>query len=63
MLSETELVVSYMIKQKKKIDDHDFINRSDKDRHQFRIILSPEDGDKLQSFKSQHTKLHGANGT
>lgn len=30
-----------------KIDDKDFLKRSEDDRHQFRVIVSPEDGSKL----------------
>lgn len=34
-----------------KIDDKDFLTRSEKDRHQFRIIVSPEDADRLPDLK------------
>ena len=34
-----------------KIDDNAFLCRSEKDRHQFRIIVSPEDADRLPDLK------------
>ena len=34
-----------------KLDDKDFLGRSEDDRHQFRIIVSPEDSDQLASLK------------
>lgn len=34
-----------------KLDDKDFLARSEDDRHQFRIIVSPEDGDALGDLK------------
>ena len=33
------------------LDDKDFLGRSEDDRHQFRIIVSPEDADQLASLK------------
>lgn len=35
-----------------KLDDQKFLERSEKDRHQFRLVLSPEDGDQLADLKS-----------
>ena len=37
--------------QGENLDDKDFLARSEEDRHQFRIILSPEDADQLASLK------------
>lgn len=34
-----------------KLDDRPFLARSEKDRHQFRIIVSPEDADRLGDLK------------
>jgi len=34
-----------------RIDDGDFLERSEDDRHQFRVILSPEDADQLGDLK------------
>ena len=35
-----------------KLDDTDFLNRSEGNRHQFRVILSPEDTDQLGDLKA-----------
>lgn len=35
-----------------KLDDSDFLERSEGDRHQFRVILSPEDADQLGDLKT-----------
>lgn len=44
-------------KDHNKIDDRDFLTRSEKDRHQFRIIVSPEDADRLPDLKENTRKL------
>ena len=44
-------------KDHNKIDDRDFLTRSENDRHQFRIIVSPEDADRLPDLKENTRKL------
>ena len=44
-------------KDQSKIDDRNFLTRSENDRHQFRIIVSPEDADRLPDLKENTRKL------
>jgi type IV secretory pathway VirD2 relaxase len=41
------------------IGAREFLERSESDRHQFRIIVSPEDGDKMGDLKSNTRQLMG----
>lgn len=40
-----------------RIDDRDFLDRSEDDRHQFRVIVSPEDADQLGDLKANTRTL------
>ena len=42
-------------KDRENVGDRDFVDRSEKDRHQFRFIVAPEDGDALGDLK-KHTR-------
>lgn len=44
-------------KDRENVGDRDFVERSEKDRHQFRIILAPEDGDALGDLKENTRAL------
>lgn len=39
-------------RDREKLDDKDFLARSEQDPHQFRIILSPEDGEQIGDLKT-----------
>ena len=44
-------------KDRENVGDRDFVMRSEKDRHQFRIIVAPEDGDALGDLKENTRSL------
>ena len=44
-------------KDRENVGDRDFVDRSEKDRHQFRIIVAPEDGDALGDLKENTRAL------
>ena len=44
-------------KDRENVGDGDFVERSEKDRHQFRIIVAPEDGDALGDLKDNTRAL------
>ena len=44
-------------KDRDNVGDRDFVERSEKDRHQFRIIVAPEDGDALGDLKENTRAL------
>lgn len=44
-------------KDRENVGDRDFVERSEKDRHQFRIIVAPEDGDALGDLKENTRAL------
>ena len=46
-------------KDHNKIEDRDFLTRSENDHHQFRIIVSPEDADRLADLKENTRRFMG----